>query len=49
MDLNGFEWYMYNVHVVQLATNTVQIVSPCVYKTNFEILNGLKMVYQSEG
>ena len=28
--LNGFEWYL----VVQLAINTVQMVSPCVYKTN---------------
>ena len=29
--LKPFEWVSM---VVQLATNTVQIVSPCVYKTN---------------
>ena len=34
-------------NVVQLATNTVQMVSPCVYKTNgaflkVKILNGFK-------
>ena len=31
--LKPFEWIWM---VVQLATNTVQMVSPCVYKTNFE-------------
>ena len=42
--LKPFEWIWM---VVQLATNTVQMVSPCVYKTNghflkVEILNGFK-------
>ena len=29
--LKPFEWILM---VIQLATNTVQMVSPCVYKTN---------------
>ena len=47
--LKPFEWYMYmymySVHVVQLATNTVQMVSPMgIFESgNFE---WFQMVYQ---